>query len=98
MNSQSIRRRRIREAEGDAGPQTRKCLLQKSRRGGTGVLHRPRKRGMLECPLRLTVVVETELIHRCVAEGPGVADVPLLESFIGNRPESRHIRAGRLKL
>jgi len=52
---------------------------------------------VLESPLRLTVVVEAELVHSCVADGPCVADVPLLKSLIDDGPETGHIRSGRLE-
>src|SRR4029077_1180748 len=53
---------------------------------------------MLEGFLRFPVVVEAEFVHGSVADGPGVADVPLLEPFAGNRSETRHVGAGGLKL
>ena len=52
---------------------------------------------MLESPLRFTIVVEAELVHRCVANAPRVADVPLLRSLIDDGPETGHIRSGRLE-
>ena len=53
---------------------------------------------MLECFLRFTIVVEAKLVHGTVADGPGVADVPLLESLVGDGSKTRHVGAGRLKL
>ena len=53
---------------------------------------------MLEGPLRFTIVVEAEFVHRGVADGPGVADVPLLKSLVGDGAETGHICAGRFEL
>src|SRR3954466_6464259 len=61
-------------------------------------MYRRRKGRVLEGPLRFTVVVEAKLIDGCVADGPSVADVPLLKTFIGDGAETRHIGARRLEL
>ena len=53
---------------------------------------------MLEGALRFAVVIEVELVHRSVADGPGVCDVPLLKSFVGNGPESGNVCTRGLKL
>ena len=53
---------------------------------------------MLECLLRFAIVVEAELVNGSVANSPGVTDVPLLESLVGDGSETGHIRSGRLKL
>jgi hypothetical protein len=53
---------------------------------------------MLERALRLAVVIEVELVHRGVIDSPGVCNVPLLKSFVGNRPETRYVRTGGLEL
>ena len=53
---------------------------------------------MLEGFLRFTIVVEAKFVHGSVADGPGVTDIPLLESFVSDRSKSRHVRAGGLKL
>src|SRR2546423_4898571 len=53
---------------------------------------------MLKGPLSLTIVVEAELVHRRVVDGPCMADVPLLKSLISNGPEAGHVRARRLEL
>ena len=64
----------------------------------TGILYRRGKGRVLERTLRFTVVVEAELVHGCVADGPGMADVPLLKALVGDGAETGHIRAGGLKL
>src|SRR3954471_2330564 len=53
---------------------------------------------MLKGTLRFTVVVEPELVHGCVADGPSMADVPLLKALIGDGAEPGYIGTGRLKL
>ena len=53
---------------------------------------------MLECFLRLAIVVEAKLVNGSVVNSPGVTDVPLLESLVGDGSETGHIRPGRLKL
>ena len=53
---------------------------------------------MLEGPLRFAIVVEAELVDRGVVDRPGMAQVVLLEAFVGDGSETRYIRAGSLKL
>ena len=53
---------------------------------------------MLEGPLRFTIVVEAEFVHRRVADGPGVADVPLLKALTRGGGETGDVGAGSLKL
>ena len=53
---------------------------------------------MLECFLRFAIVVEAKLVNGSVVDGPGVADVPLLESLVGDGSETRYVGAGSLKL
>ena len=53
---------------------------------------------MLERFLRFAIVIEAKLIHCGVVNGPGVADVVLLESFVGDGSEPGHVRAGSLEL
>ena len=98
MNAQSIRRRSIREAEWNARAQTRKCLLQPRWRCWTGVLYRRGKGRVLERALRFTVVIEAELVHGCVADGPGMTDVPLLKPLVSDGAEAWHIGTRRLEL
>ena len=61
-------------------------------------MHRSCKHRVLKRPLRFAIVVETELIHGRIADRPGMADVPLLKSLVGNRPKTGDIRAGCLEL
>src|SRR5215467_10014818 len=53
---------------------------------------------MLKGSLRLTVVVEAELVDRGIADGPSVGDIPLLKSFVVDRSETGHVRTGSLEL
>src|SRR5262245_28680462 len=53
---------------------------------------------MLECFLSFAIVVEAKLVNGIVVNSPGVSDVPLLESFVGDGSKTGHIRSGRLKL
>ena len=53
---------------------------------------------VLKGALRFTVVVKAELVHRCIADSPGMADVPLLKTLISDGAKTGHIRPGRLKL
>src|SRR6185312_3535882 len=98
MYTESVRRRPIGEAERYAGPQARECILQPGWRCRTGILYRRGKGRVLERTLRFTVVVEAELVHGCVADGPGMGNVPLLKALVGDGAETGHIRAGGLKL
>src|SRR5512135_240518 len=52
---------------------------------------------MLEGSLRFAIVVEAKLVDRVVVDRPGMAQVVLLESFVGNGSETRYVRAGSLK-
>src|SRR6266403_116967 len=94
MNAQVIRCGAIRETEltglHDSG--------QPGEWRGTGVLHRRSTHRMLESSLRFAIVIETELVHRGVADGPGMADVPLLEPLVGDGSKAGHVRAGSLEL
>src|SRR5713226_4975481 len=94
MYAQGIRLRAI----GEAGDPGRNRSKQPRRRWWTGILYCRGEDGTLEGPLRFTIVVEAELVHRRVADGPGMADVPLLKSLVGNGAETGHIRARRLEL
>src|SRR5437868_7787766 len=64
-----------------------------ARSRGTGILYCRREDGMLESLLPLTVVIEAKLVDRSVVDRPGMSDVPLLISVVGNRSESRHVSA-----
>src|SRR6266849_7737212 len=65
---------------------------------GAGVLHRRSTPRMLESFLRFAIVIETKLVHCGVADGPRMAEVPLLESLVGNGSKTGHVRAGSLEL
>src|SRR5258708_19304031 len=95
MNPKDVRWRTIRETRHgrviERGSEPR-------RSGWAGALHRRSAHRMLEGSLRLAVVIEAKLVHRGVADGPGMADVPLLESLVGNGSESGHVRPRTLKL
>src|SRR5215469_7137890 len=62
------------------------------------VLHQAGIRGVLECTLRLAVIVETKLIDRAVIDRPRVTDIPLLEALVGCRSKTRHVSPRSLKL
>ena len=53
---------------------------------------------MLEGSLRFTIVVEAKLVDRGVVDRPGMAEVLLLESLVGDGSETGYVRAGSLKL
>src|SRR5713226_8566398 len=93
MNAQGILRRAI----GEARYRTQR-IGEPGRSGRAGILYGCRERGTLEGFLRLAVVVEAKLIDGCIADRPGVADVVLLESFVGSGSESGHVGAGCLEL
>ncbi len=92
MNAQRVLRSAIGEARHRTGNISEPC-----RSGRTGILNYRREGGMLKCPLRLTVEVEAELIDSTIADGPGMADVPLLKPFVDDGPKPRNVRARRLK-
>ena len=79
MNAQSIRLRPVCEAGNWASNVGEPC-----RSWRTGILHRSCKHRVLERPLRFAIVVETELIHSCIADRPCMTDVPLLKSLVGD--------------
>src|SRR6266851_1008246 len=93
MNAQGILRRAIREAR-----YRTQRIGEPGRSGRAGILYGCRERGTLEGFLRLTVVIEAKLIDGCIADCPRVADVVLLESFVGGGSESGHVRARSLEL
>lgn len=53
---------------------------------------------MLEGSLRFAIVVEAKLVDRGVVDRPGMAEVVLLESFVGDGSETRYVRSRSLKL
>ena len=53
---------------------------------------------MLEGSLRFAIVVEAKLFDGGVVDRPGMAEVPLLESLVGDGSETGYVRAGSLKL
>ena len=53
---------------------------------------------MLEGPLRFAIVIESKLVDRSVVDGPGMTNVPLLKSLVGDGAETGHICAGRFEL
>src|SRR6185437_3298249 len=53
---------------------------------------------MLEGSLRFAIVVEAKLVDRVVVDRPGMAEVVLLEPFVGDGSETRYVRPGSLKL
>src|ERR1700730_6629229 len=53
---------------------------------------------MLKCLLALAVVIETEFVHRVTADGPGVSNIPLLETLCHNISEARKIGAGEFEV
>src|SRR5208282_1314120 len=66
---------------------------QPGRSRGAGVLHQFGVRRMLKCLLALAIVIEAELVHRVVADRPGVSNVPLLEALRHNVSEAGEIGA-----
>src|SRR5947209_5740224 len=93
MNSQSIVLRAIGEAW--HSPQN---IREPRRSGWTRILQCRSAHWVLEGFLRFTIVVEAKLVHRRVVDGPGMADIPLLESLVGDGSKAWHVRASRLKL
>ena len=53
---------------------------------------------MLKCLLALAIVIETELVHRAVADRPGVGDVPLLEALRHSGSEAGEVGASQLEV
>src|SRR6266852_3910126 len=93
MNAEGILRRSVCEAGDGAGN-----AGEPGGGGWTRILYCRCENGTLEGSLCLAVVVEAEFVDHCVADRPGMADVPLLKSLVGTRAESRHIRARGLEL
>src|ERR1700688_737527 len=83
--------RRVRKTEPGAGRQPRWS-------SGTGIMEQARPLWVLKGALGLTVVVEPELIDGCVADCPGVSQVPLLKTFAHDGGESRNVCASGLEL
>src|SRR6266403_2792809 len=93
MNAESIVGRTI----GEAGDGT-EYVGKPGRRLRARALHRRSAHRMLEGLLCFAIVVEAELIHCGVVDRPGSTEVPLLESLVGGRSETGHVRAGSLEL
>src|SRR6202041_2897727 len=92
MNASRISRHAIGETRhraGDAG--------QPRWRRRTRVLYKFRVLRVLERQLTFTVVGEVKLVHRAVADGPIVGDVPLLETLGKNAAEAGNVRAGQFE-
>src|SRR5215472_13110107 len=68
------------------------------RRRPARVLHQAGIRGVLECTLRLAVIVETKLINCAVIDGPRVTDIPLLEARSGCGSKTGHVGPRSLEL
>src|ERR1700746_303992 len=94
MNAQGICLRAI----GETGHPGRKCSEQPGRRGRAGILYAGCKDWLLKRFLSLAVVVESKFVNCGVADGPGMADIPLLIAVVGSGPETWHIRARSLEL
>src|SRR6266403_1143458 len=95
MNARSVPGRAIGETKLGTGLQG---ISEPRRWRGTRILDQARALGMLECALRFAVVIEAEFIDGAVADGPGMADIPLLEAFAGDRSETRNVGASGLEL
>ena len=53
---------------------------------------------VVESPLRFSHVSKTELVHEAIADGPGVTQVPLLETLFDVGSEARHVRTSSLEI
>src|SRR5258706_6880501 len=93
VNTESIVGRAVGEAENRT-----ECVGKPRRSRRAGVLHRRGAHWMLEGFLRFAIVIESELVHCGVVDSPRMADVPLLESLVGDGSEPWHVRAGSLEL
>src|SRR5579862_6725686 len=93
VDAGSIARRAVGEARDWSGDvrQPRRC-------GRTGILYQTGGLGMLEGTLSLAIVVEAEFIHRTIADGPGVRNIPLLKTLCDLAAKARNIGARQLKV